>query len=68
MKESCDSCRWWKDFSDRVYARVSGVKSNMAGDILELRRCRYSPPPQIEQRKVIYTDKDHVCSEYEKGT
>ena len=64
----CENCEWWKDYSDRVFARVSGGKGDLAGNVMELRKCRYATPPTMGDSRVIYTDKDHVCSAHQRTT
>lgn len=62
---TCETCLHWQDYTDRVHARVSNTRSSFARGVIELRRCKYEPPPTIsKQWDAIYTDKDHVCAEY----
>ena len=66
-KKSCENCEWWKDYEQRVFAIVSGVKGERHPGTIELRLCRYCPPPQaIAGHMWIYTDKDHVCSGWQE--
>lgn len=62
--DCCRTCYYWQDVDDRVYAMVSGVRSNRARNTIELRRCRYSAPPAVPQTQVIYTDEATYCCEY----
>jgi hypothetical protein len=62
--ENCSSCKWWQDYSDRVYAVIPSVRTNVARDRVELRRCRYVPPPSIVSIWDIYTEGSYVCGSY----
>ena len=59
---NCDKCKYWKDYSDRVYARISEARSSMERNRIELRICRYIPPPTVSSKTFVYTDKDYSCS------
>jgi hypothetical protein len=62
-KKLCATCQYWQEWEDRVYARLSfkgraphGRRSH------ELRRCRYSPNPQVDLTEPwVYTDESFVC-------
>lgn len=63
----CESCRYWQDHTQRVMARLSvPVASKYANGAIELRRCRYSPPPTIEREAmIVYVDANFLCSAFE---
>lgn len=61
-KPRCKNCKFWTDYSDRVFARVAGTTTNMARNLLELRRCAYEPPPSVAvQSASVYTDGEYSC-------
>jgi len=62
----CETCNWWKDYTQRVFAIVSGVQGDRSPGTIELRRCRYQPPPKADAGHAVYTDKGHVCSAWEE--
>ena len=66
----CGSCEYWKDFSDRVFAIISEGHSRFHRNRIELRRCRFTPPPTVSDVvHEIYTDCGHTCSGFtDKGT
>lgn len=67
MSMKCKTCKYWQDWSDRVFACVSGVQTNFERNRVELRKCRYVPPPTIESTVIgIYTDENYSCSQYSK--
>jgi hypothetical protein len=65
-KEVCGNCKYWQDFSDRVVACISGAKSNTERDRIELRVCRFNPPPTVQSRVYLYTDDEYSCSAFVK--
>ena len=62
MNETCRTCKFWQDYSDRVFANISNARSSMARNTIELRRCQYTPPPQMLDAARRYTDEDYSCS------
>ena len=61
---TCSNCRYWQDFSDRVFAHVHGVRTSFSGNRIELRRCGFRPPPGVEATSSVYTDEKYTCSAY----
>ena len=59
---SCENCAFWQDYEDRVFANISQARSNMDRNTIELRRCKYVPPPTVQSAALRYTDKDFACS------
>jgi len=57
----CEKCFYWQNFKDRVFAVISNARSNTARNLIELRRCGFTMPPQSSDNKTIYTDKDYFC-------
>lgn len=67
-KGKCDSCIYWTEYKNRVFARVTGKGSDFARNIIELRPCSFELPPRANQDgNVIYTDQDHTCSEFSQS-
>ena len=62
----CGLCVWWQDYSDRVYARISGAYDPIHPGKIELRRCRYIPNPRADSAGSVYTDEKFVCGAYEQ--
>lgn len=62
----CKECKWWQDYTDRVYARVSKTKGNIGRSLIELRRCGFTPAPTISDASSVYTDEDFYCSDFNK--
>jgi hypothetical protein len=63
---NCGTCVWWQDYSDRVDAIISTGHSNCHRNRIELRRCRYNPPPTVESVTACWTDSEYVCGSYRK--
>ena len=65
----CKDCEWWQDYRVRVYARISEVNGPINGGLIELRRCKYDPPPNITPNinHIVYTDEAYCCSEFKKA-
>lgn len=62
---TCENCFYWKDYTDRVIARLSAPpKSNHYRGNVELRACKFRPAPNIETSSIIYTDGGFSCSEH----
>ena len=59
---SCENCAFWQDYEDRVFANISQARSNMVRNTIELRPCKYVPPPTVQSDARRYTDKDFACS------
>ena len=59
----CETCDFWKDYTDRVTACVKGTTGNFVRNRIELRRCKYTPPPSQEFTPV-YVDKDYSCGQW----
>ena len=65
-KRCCGNCTHWQDFEDRVSACISKGHSNTARNLIELRCCKYDPPPQVDVTwRSIYTDEYYVCSGFD---
>ena len=60
--EVCGNCKFWRDYNDRVYANISRTKGNTGRGTIELRVCKYNPPPTISQSSWVHTDEDYTCS------
>ena len=60
----CGDCKWWQDYTERVWARISDFKGDIERSVVELRLCKYIVPPQIRSVHYVYTDKDYCCSEF----
>jgi len=65
--EKCKTCRWWQDYKDRVWANLSGMDNYPHDRGLELRACKFKPPPGVRTFEKKYTDEDYVCSAYERS-
>ncbi len=63
---TCENCTWWQDYEKRVWAIISDFTSDRAGNHVELRLCKYLPPPTVVDNNTIYTDKDYCCSEFHR--
>lgn len=61
----CKNCKWWQDYTRRVWARISDFEGDRGGSV-ELRLCKYIAPPSIRDTDVMYTDKDYCCGEFEE--
>lgn len=61
----CGHCRYWQDISDRVAARLSQGRWSRAN--VELRRCHWSPPPNVDWQGPVYTDEEFVCDCWEEA-
>ena len=61
--ERCENCIWWADYNDSVRARISNTVGGPypRGDI-ELKACKFSPPPAHSEVNKIYVDADFCCS------
>jgi len=64
-ERNCKSCTWWKNYSDRVYARMSGIRGDIHPGVLELRRCRFIPAPRSDSGGTYYTDGESACGSWE---
>lgn len=71
----CETCTYWADWNQRVFARLSSgdfVQSTPQGQVfhqdrtsdrgVELRLCRFQPPPTVQQNTPMHTDAAYVCS------
>jgi len=63
--KKCETCEWWKDYKNRVYAKIDGVVGKIHPGTIELRLCRYSPPPTADAGRSVYTNAENVCSGWE---
>ena len=69
MNKSCETCIFWQDYHDRVYANISKTRGDLGDNSIELRRCRWQSPPGITMNfSSRYTDKEYGCSEHEAKT
>ena len=59
---TCETCKFWQDWSDRVIACISKQTSNYERNRIELRVCRFNPPPTVQSRVWLYTDSNYSCS------
>jgi len=69
--DRCEMCKHWQDYEARVWAKITDFRQrgNTHGKgLIELRPCRYSPPPGLEMHDFVYTDKNFHCSGYELHT
>lgn len=62
MKEKCENCKYWQDYSDRITANISNGQGKMERNRIELRRCRNIPPPTVQSVVSIYTDCEFGCA------
>jgi hypothetical protein len=63
VKETCENCKYWQDFRNRVTANISGARSNSHRNKIELRPCTNIPCPTVSQvDELVYTDCDFSCS------
>ena len=64
-KETCSTCKYWQDYENRVFARIEGVQGKFGRSDLELRLCKYRPPPSNDINfRDIFTDEDYSCSAF----
>lgn len=67
MDDKCKNCQWWRDYKDRVHARISYFPGKIARGVMELRRCHFNPhPSQVNFQHDIYTDEDYCCGEHKQ--
>ena len=66
-EEVCYNCKFWKSIDNRITACISDTTSNTERDRIELRVCRFNPPPTIQSRVCIYTDDHYSCSSFVKN-
>ena len=65
MEQKCETCLFWKDYEQRVWARIGKTRGDITRDLLELRACRWIPHPSVDMvRDEVYTDKEFSCNEY----
>ena len=65
--EKCEFCKYWEDYTDRVWACIYGFKSDRIRNLIELRRCKYNPPPPtMESIHSYHTNKDYYCSAFKR--
>jgi hypothetical protein len=62
---TCQNCKYWQNYSDRIMADVTGHQGPSGRGLEELRRCRYVPPPTVRDALSVYTDRANRCSGYE---
>lgn len=65
-KEVCGNCKYWKDYTDRVWAHISKTVGNRGRGQIELRYCKYNPPPTVEAETCVYTDNEYTCSGFSR--
>ena len=71
----CETCVFWTDLERRVFARLSSgtfQRTTRMGATftedpnsdrgVELRLCRFQPPPTVQQNSLMHTDAGYVCS------
>ena len=63
---NCERCKWWQDWGDRVFARVSRARGDIDRDLIELRSCKFIPAPAIRNVSPVYTDKNFCCGSFEE--
>ena len=62
-EKCCRNCRYWRDYTQRVFALIEGkTKNTSRGD--ELRRCKFRPAPGADNDRQYYTSEDWFCNEY----
>jgi len=59
----CKDCIYWRDFENRVYARISGFIGPIHRGIVELRPCKFIPSPNVQATSYVYTDEYFECSD-----
>lgn len=62
--KKCETCDWWKDYEDRVFALIPKVYTTRAANAIELRHCKYKPHPMNQMFDSYYTAPHYVCNEW----
>ena len=62
--KGCGNCRYWQDYTVRVFALIEGKTENtIRGD--ELRLCKFRPAPGGDAGRSFYTSEDWFCNEFQ---
>ncbi len=65
--KACGNCRYWKDYTARVYAMIEGKRSHQGNGSHELRVCNFRPPPGADNRDWLYTTEDWFCNAFTRN-
>jgi hypothetical protein len=67
MEQKCETCIFWQDFEQRVWARISNTRGDKTRGLIELRLCTWKAHPSISLvEHEVYTDKEFSCNEYRR--